>query len=401
MTVKTYKDHPAREILDRIKAIQSSPEMASTEIAANESSSFARDKIFAIANGLGSLLDKTPAVLVNSQGLNQLQLNLQAPLSELTQFLSNKNVGHLQNAASQMEQNVLPLFWIFGTNGIPQNKGEAIQLIEALQSSANQSISQLTAERDKLNSELTALRSEIAKQQERIEAQAEAMSRERSEAAATVSNLERLFSEKEIERNAAFEKLLNDIGAKYSAAQMSADQSAKDLLLNISNLRDDAAKIVHVVGNIGVTGNYQQIASTEARQANFWRWATIAFFACGVSIAIATFFKFYHSTIDATNVWTVVVRLMYAIAITAPAWYTARESARHRSNSDRAKQTELELASIGPFIELMPEEKKVEIREKLAQSFFGREIAPHTVKSPVDITQFKELAVELVKAAKA
>ncbi|MNR33216.1 hypothetical protein D3C85_1508720 [compost metagenome] len=95
-----------------------------------------------------------------------------------------------------------------------------------------------------------------------------------------------------------------------------------------------------------------------------------------------------------------VVRLLYAIAITTPAWYTARESARHRTNSDRARQTELDLAAIGPFIELLPEEKKVEIRERMTGLYFGKSVEPHSANSPFDATAVKDMAVELVRLLK-
>ena len=400
MTAKAYKEHPAREILDRIRSMQAAPEMAAPDISSNENASFARDKVFAIARALLTLFEQTPAVLVNSQGLNQLHANLQSPLSELTSFLSNKNVGHLQNAASQMEQNILPLFWVFGAKILSQNKNDASQFIESIQSTASNGISQLSAERDKLVSELVLLQAEVEKQEARIEILVETGAKERAEAAAAVSNLQRDFSEKEIERNAAFDSLISSLREKQEVFQKTSHGEARDLVEKIISLRNDASKIVNVVGNIGVTGNYQKIAETEARQANFWRWATVIFFGCGVGIAIATFVKFYHVTIDGSNAWTVALRLLYAIAITAPAWYTARESARHRSNSDRAKQTELELASIGPFIELMPDDKKIEIRQGLAQNYFGKESAPHSVQSPVDIKQLKDLVVALMNAAK-
>ena len=91
---------------------------------------------------------------------------------------------------------------------------------------------------------------------------------------------------------------------------------------------------------------------------------------------------------------------MYALAITAPAWYTARESARHRTNADRARQTELELASLGPFIELMPDDKKNQIREELTKRYFGNQIAEHTVEQPVNMKEVREFALELVKAVR-
>jgi len=80
----------------------------------------------------------------------------------------------------------------------------------------------------------------------------------------------------------------------------------------------------------------------------------------------------------------IAVRLLYALAIAAPAFYTARESARHHTNADRARQTELELASLGPFNELMKEQDKEEIRKSLIPTYFGRPVDAHEIKTVLD-----------------
>lgn len=301
MTAKAYKEHPARETLDRIRSMQTAPEMTAPDVSSNENASFARDKIFAIAKALITLFEQTPAVLVNSQGLSQLHANLQGPLSEITSFLSNKNIGHLQNAASQMEQNILPLFWIFGAKILSQNKNDASQFIESIQAVASNGISQLSTERDKLVSELSLLKVEVDKQESRIESLMQAGAKERAEAAAAVSNLQRDFSEKEIERNTSFDSLISSLKNKQEVFYKESHEEARNLVEKIISLRNDASNIVNVVGNIGVTGNYQKIAEVEARQANFWRWVTVVFFGCGVGIAIATFVKFYSVNIDSSN----------------------------------------------------------------------------------------------------
>lgn len=158
---------------------------------------------------------------------------------------------------------------------------------------------------------------------------------------------------------------------------------------------------MQVVGEKGVTSSYQRIANREGAEADRWRWITIVIFACGIATAAATFIKFLKAdALSAETAWSVVIRLLFAIAITAPAWYTARESARHRTNADRARQTELELAAIGPFIELMPEEKKIQIRENLTSSYFGKAVEPHIASHPLDFASMKDLVVELAKAVK-
>ena len=48
----------------------------------------------------------------------------------------------------------------------------------------------------------------------------------------------------------------------------------------------------------------------------------------------------------------------------------------------------------------MPEEKKVEIREALTKSYFGRSVDTHDVQSPMDISNMKDFVLELIKAVK-
>ncbi|WP_411728460.1 hypothetical protein [Methyloglobulus sp.] len=121
-------------------------------------------------------------------------------------------------------------------------------------------------------------------------------------------------------------------------------------------------------------------------------------FALGIGTAIATLWKFWDDPSTPENAWSAIIRLLYAIAITTPAWYAAKESARHRTNADRARQTELELASLGPFIELMQPEKKEAIREDLIKNYFGKGVTPHEVNEPVKIKDLKDLLLEAIKA---
>jgi hypothetical protein len=109
VTVAAYKDHPLRTSIARILEIQTSAEMADPAISDNEQYTFARDKTFAIAQSIHALLQETPATLTSAHALNQIQSQIQAPITELQAFLSNKNPGHIVNAAAQLEQSILPL----------------------------------------------------------------------------------------------------------------------------------------------------------------------------------------------------------------------------------------------------------------------------------------------------
>lgn len=422
MTHALYRDHPIRAQLAEILDMQGREEFTDPSVAENEPITFARDKVFGLTRLIASLLDVVPATLASSVAISNMQAQLQQPVRELSNFLANKNPGHIANAAAQFDQNVMPLLW-----GLPQQINslgdESLSAIVARQAQASaDAVRQLNTQRADLESRFAAVRAEADSLSSQLQSQADAAARERAEAAAMVANLQKEFADREIERGKKFEtaaerqrrenkdaidqldsdvkKLFDEHKGIFDSLVADLGKQTTSLVEQIETKRQEAARIVQVVGNIGVTGNYQQIANAEAKEANFWRWATVLFFGAGISLAGMTFYKFWHELLSTESLLSVAIRLLYAIAITAPAWYTARESARHRSNSDRARQTELELASIGPFIELMPEEKKVEIREALSKSYFGRQVEPHEVNSPLDVGGIKDLVVETIKAVR-
>ncbi|SEF26703.1 hypothetical protein ABL840_30280 [Variovorax sp. NFACC27] len=393
-------DHAAYGTLLRIIELQLDPAFTLPAIAENEQFRFARDKVAAMSAVLKVLLEQTPAELCSTSGLLQLQNNLNSPLNELTSFVGNGNGGHLVNAASQFEGNIMPLQWGYGPHlsNLPSN---LIGPLFEIQAEATQkTINQLAAQRDEFALKVQELTAKVAEQTTQITASIEAVTRAKTDAAATVAQLDVQFAENEKARieaaNAAIAKLTEDIGEFNKNTR----SEASNLISTLTTHKEEARKLVQIVGNDTVTGNYQRIAVSEGKTADILRLATLAFFGLGLIVAGATFYKFWGQPFNAENGWAVVIRLLYAVAITTPAWYTARESARHRSNSDRARQTELDLAAIGPFIELLPEEKKIEIREKMTGLYFGKSVETHTVNSPFDAIAVKDMAVELVKLLK-
>lgn len=343
----TNADQPLWNTLAQLLQLQAEPSFNEPTVASNDQFALARDKVFAQAQVIRSLMETTPATLVSSHALAQLNKHVQAALNEMNAFVANKNTGHITNAASQFEQNVLPFLWGFAPGLRSSESDDLPQIIEGLGRSASETVRQLAQERDKIAARVQEAETLATDLKSRLEAMADSAARERAEASAAVAKLEQAFASKETERAASFDAALNKVRTDYSALEQSTKGEATALVSGLEELKSNAAKIVQVVGNIGVTGNYQRIANDEASKADFWRWATVLFFAGGVTLAGATFYRFWGEPITPESIWAIAVRLLYAIAITAPAWYTARESARHRTNSDRARQTELELASLG------------------------------------------------------
>jgi hypothetical protein len=413
-------DHPIRGQVQRILDFRDQPAFADPSVATAPEFANARDRVFATGLAIQALLEITPAELVSLPTLAEMAHHLQGPIDQLGNFVANKNPQHLVNAASQVDQNVQPLFRAFtplsaapslAAEVLDQQGRSALQTIQVLRDNSTQLESRVAAVAvqaaefsTKLEQQLqerhAAMTAQAAEFSGRLEALTTEVVKDRAEAAAQVAKLQQTFAENETVRAAAFNEATDNLRGAFRNFQAATEKQAVELLASLESKRADAAKIVQVVGNIGVTGNYQRIANAESIQANFWRWVTLGIFFVGVFVAGATFVKFWGQPFTPENIWAVAVRLLYAIAITAPAWYTAKESARHRTNTDRARQTELELASIGPFIELMPEDKKTDIREQLSKIYFGRQVEAHSVSSPLDLGSVKDLVVETIKAAR-
>lgn len=385
MALKSLKDHPISASLTRMQELLRDEAFAAPAIAADEIAQFNRDKIQNITKSLRSLVAQSPATMVSDTALNQMNSHLQAPINELTAFVANTNAGHLANAVAQLDQNVLSYTWAFLPKINPLSKAEAGELVDYLQERSRQTIEQLDGQKEQLASTIDQLTEVTQTQEACLKELKESQALLKAEMAASLSSLETSFNKAQLQRDTEFSELVNESKEELANSESNFKRQADAVIDSLEKHKMDAARIVQVVGDIGVTGNYQNIANNETGQANLWRWITIALFASGLIMAGITFYKFYHEPVTTTNTLAIAVRLLYALAIAAPAFYTARESARHRTNADRARQTELELASLGPFIELMKDDDKEEIRKSLIRTYFGRSVDPHEIKNVLDV----------------
>ena len=385
MALKTLKDHAISASLMRLQELLQDEALHSPAIASDESAQFNRDKIQNITKSLRSLVGQSSATMVSETALNQMNTNLQSPINELTAFVSNNNAGHLANAVSLLDQNVLNYTWAFLPKINPLSKTEAGEIIDSLQERSRQTIEQINSQKEQLASAIAQLTQAVQSQDGHLNELKESQAQLKTEMAASLSNLETSFNKTQLQRDTDFSGLVSESKENFDGHERELKSQAAAVIESLEKHKADAARIVQVVGDIGVTGSYQNIANKENEQANLWRWITISLFSCGLLMAGATFYRFYNEPITGTNTLAIAVRLLYALAIAAPAFYTARESARHRTNADRARQTELELASLGPFIELMKDPDKEEIRKSLIPTYFGRPVDAHEIKTVLDV----------------
>jgi len=322
----------------------------------------------------------TLPILVQQNEIDALANEIDAGNQQINLFNANYNIGHLTNATNNLYSAInrirnfpLPFSentFDFSTSianfqNVTQEKYELlenknfelsrnIQTLSVTVTEKQDQILTLSKQLESKELEIQNLNSSFQTGFENIKSKsAQDLEIDRSTFRSEIDQDKKTFKEE-------FEKLKID---------MTIDSA--HTLQKLEQKLTDANKIVNVIGNVGVTGNYQLIANEHKSSANFWRWVAILFMASFSALLIWTIIDVSSSTFD----WTkALIRVIAAAALSYPATYAARESTKHRKLETINRTAELELSSINPFIEILSDEKKQQIKEKLVDKYFGNSV---------------------------
>ena len=257
-------------------------------------------------------------------------------------------------------------------------------------------------QKDRLQREVEVLTGQIGKLEAQLQSLTDAVAKQQADAMNVVGVVQTAYAAKEQEIMKVFDLAIAG-QAKAHEAQMAkyvADEKAdrnearsaqETLISQLEDRLEHAKRIVGIIGNIGVTGNYQKTATEESGAANLWRWITLCAFAVAVAAGGWALFLAHDTDLKLT-----IARMLFALLVLGVTMYTGKESARHRSNADRAKRVELELASLGSFVESLDKPRQDALREKLTSEYFGKESEPHTVAPLVDPNKLLDLLKDAI-----
>lgn len=375
MALESLKNHPLKGTLaqfENLVATASSEDLSASE---EEAAHLRRMTWFALM--LSHRLSTTPIEQVSAHGLSLLNETLTQASNSLQSYLGDKSIGHINAAMKIIDRNAFQNLWALPA---PVAGGaEARALLEGFSNQVQQVIDHLQEARSKAESEIATFADQMEVLKSKIDALSDAVTTQKSSALTTSAELKRDYANTERELRDQFQALIEasrsehikqteDRKAQHDALTDQFSDNAKKVLSELEISRSEAAKIVQIVGNIGVTGNYQNVAQAEAASANNWRLITFGVFATAAVFGGTTLLDYGR---DGISWQAAALRVLFSFVVASIAVYTGRESGRHRSNADRARRIELELASLGPFIESLPVEKRHELREKLTDKYFG------------------------------
>jgi len=399
MTADAIKSHTILLTLNDISEILLNDRFSQDFSTNTDIVSWNREKISAFCNLLLSGIDKSPSTLISIHGLNSLNGTLQQVKAELINFTANGNIAHLQGAVNVLDQGAYNTLWAVPVVQSELRIAEAFKDGEQFRLATVSLIDKLNDERTQWENSLVALKTEGAQHHKQLMEMQDLVTKERQSIITVSAEVKTAYAKLENELQKRYEYESSEILAAFNI-QLTQEKNefsewlekrnveSGTLLNDISEKQKEAAKIVQIVGNIGVTGNYQKMALKEGRAASFWRAATILFFLISIGIVI-----FALTSLSSGQEWHfALIRLLAAITLTAPAYYTARESARHRTTADSANRAELELASLGPFIQSLPEAEQAVIRKDLAKKYFGQTIKDHEIKDMYSLKDLKAIS---------
>jgi hypothetical protein len=303
--------------------------------------------------------------LVNPDELNAIQNELQSTLTHLTEYLNDNNTGRLQ-AVQQNINNSMPF-----VRNIPiiLNKAEFnfseinanySDFIETKIAAINESIAQLNKDIDVSHTQflgqnniIDSLKTQLADQQNQTQEIA-------NDFRNYLQGIQQEFEQRGILISNAQKQQFEETKTEFA--------TRVDLLIDeIMEKRDKARQMLNVIGQEGTAAHYLDTAVKHTKTANLFRWISL-----GLMLIICIFIlAMIWSSQGEFNWQRYALRLLSISIFIYPATYAARESSKHRNLAHQRETAAVELVSIEPFIELLDDAKKQEIKEKLTEKYFG------------------------------
>lgn len=405
--------HEIHSSLKELLLLQSRKELSAKHFNIGPSHAHALGRIFRLANDAKLIISKLAPDDVDLEILNDLNNGVASARNELLAFISNGNPGHIDNAKQHTIGAIMPQLKRLipiGFDVHPRTesalevyrmkaRSAAAELNASLAENARK-IEQARSELDAQSQQISSLAAQIndgKTENERLvsdlrEADLERVERQSKEASNTISLID-----KELQDFKLAER--NRLSTSISLWENEVDEKIGEL----KKREEEARNIVQSVGELLTTGTYADRANTEMAKADTFRKITIGLFVFGLLIIISNYLIYalafsLGKEVALAETWqALTARLVTGLAVTLPAFYTARESARHRTNADTAKQRELEISTLGPFIELLPEDEKSAIRARLTDRYFGNQVEPHVFNPPYDAEALVRSITEIAR----
>lgn len=171
----------------------------------------------------------------------------------------------------------------------------------------------------------------------------------------------------------AFDWIDRSIQQEWKDDKDDIEQDFQERLEGLQQNLEQAQKIVGLIARTGMAGGYEQYGDDENRQADVWRNRSVG---TGITATIILALVVALTTIQSTVLHQTPSngdlsgRLLLAAAIGGIAKYMAKQASHHRHRAERARNTQLALASMSAYLEPLDDSNRKSTIEDFAYIFF-------------------------------
>jgi len=330
-------------------------------------------KVVAYIDGVIEQIDPELMPFNILDGMNQHSTQC---LQQLNAFQGNQNVGHLQNANT----NIDAVLSLIGTTPFilsGYQKGSLSKAANAYSEAIDEHLARLSKN---IDTEVESVRSELVDINGSISTNKTALTALDNELKVVSQTVEKQTSEFNTQFQASETKRTANFDKVIETQQTKVDSTFKDIAIKsgitievLDKYLEDAKNIFGVVVNSLQAGAYSSYANEEKQMANRLRWSAIALMVLGVSVLVVPeIIKMVNSMETYALDWKITLgRIPFSLILFVPAFYLARESSKHRNTEVINRRRELILATIDPYLALLDEEQAKTIKEDIAKGIFS------------------------------
>lgn len=243
----------------------------------------------------------------------------------------------------------------------------------------------------KLRSEIETFERDITKGNDEIEELKRKSFENSQKSLDEVSDLRRGIEQLKSEISDLQSNMTKEVGKAAKIAE-DAEVRSNEIDTQINEiLGQNASKILLI--------DYANTAAAEGKSADLLRrWSLVCMALTGVILCLALY-ESLNSELD----WKqAIFKVFTAIALSVPAAYLARESAKHRSQEHINRRISLDLRAITPYIATLKSEEQNKIKSEVASRIFGMQEngGASSDNYPINFQELAKMIIEKIPTQK-
>lgn len=369
------------------------------------------------------IFDQSDPAIISSQELDALNPTIEQIKQYFGQIVGNPS--SYANASLTQMQTILQRFPYPRVRRIPRS--DAQRIIEAIQLRADESISVISANVDRIKAEfetfsrlVNANTTDLALEKDKL-TELSAQSAKQANLVNGMLNetslkLDSLISQKLSDGEARQRKIIDELQAdvansktEFSNAILNATRMSEDFISkesgkyldSLSDSLNSGRSILDKIRNIyGIVGG-ESSAGNLTVSANDEKFIYTSFLViAGILFVIGSIvsFNIIHPILSGViTLESLLSRMGIIFAIFVPAWYFSSLATKHRKTELAYRSLALKVAAFDPYLANFDEQTRIAIKREMAQTFFSPELQIEARKGNLwqDLRDFEKVITPL------